>query len=101
MTDRVRILSGFIEIDHVRVAQLLPKVDERDVSEHLLGHPDDYDRGYNEGESDGYFSGKQDGADEGKSELNKNIEATLERLNDEGKISKIIYDLLCEELPSE
>lgn len=65
MTIEIRILAGFIEINGDRVAQILPKVDERTVMEQLEGiSPKDEKMAYDAGHDDGYNAGEGDGAED-------------------------------------
>ena len=65
MTIEIRVLAGFIEINGDRVAQILPKVDERTIMEQLEGiSPKDEKDAYDAGHDDGYNEGEEDGRDE-------------------------------------
>lgn len=57
--ESIRILNGYLEINGERVAQLLPKIDERFVREEILGRPDMHE----EARMEGYEDGREDQRD--------------------------------------
>ncbi len=46
MSENVRIIGGYIEVNYERMAKLLPGKDERDVKQALSFEDESFDRGY-------------------------------------------------------
>lgn len=96
----VRVIGGFIEINYERFAQVLPGKDERTLREEILEiNEEDLAEKCDEAYQEGYERGVEDGESK-VHEFNDEIDAALDKLFDEGLISKKVHDLLCERLPT-
>lgn len=99
MSEHIRIINGFIEINYDRVAQILPNSDERELREKLVG-VEDLEEQTQEAYEEGLAVGESH-ADDLIATLNDKIDTFLDSLLKDGTITKDQHDIICEGLPYE
>lgn len=97
----VRVIGGFIEQDYLKLAEILPGIDERDVRDALTGLSEDaeseaYDEGYKDGRGE-----TGDAVSEAISDFNDNIDSFIDKLLKNGTITKDQHETICEGMPDE
>lgn len=98
MTDRIRVIGGFVEINYEPFAQVLPGKDERTLAEEILGHPSEYDGGYNDGYDEGSMDGFAEGQRDGEERARKDFTSLLGEFLGKKKISNKTYALIIGEI---
>jgi len=99
--EKVRVIAGFVEINHEPFAQILPGKDERTLREELLEVSfDELDEARQEAYEEGVAVGEAN-AESLLEDFNDRIDRFFDKLLADGEITKKQHDIICEGLPCE